>query len=363
MRLIFLLRPVDSEKIDKCNSCIQTTMMAHTLSRNGCNSMYRKHLGPAAPVCGYMQEHYLPHGESSRRLSWTATGCVFVFLTALGMLQHASVWAFLARSVGIPLFNIAHVRTLLEQSTLARVWLLIYPAMVSPVAYYRYCSAIEAKYDARPTKEAHQWKVQPNKFLEPAKRREEVILGCVNAAIGAFLIACLAMAYLLRGYTKIYVNTAEYGVLWFGASFIVLFFYIELWAYVSHRVWHHEWLYRYLHKVHHRYQPPTAFSAIAIHPIEFAIDVIGGQGIFWVVPIHPIVASVVCLYTAYHMIESHSGVKRTPIWPWQPTSKYHDDHHRYFHCNFGQHIMLFDQIGGTLYDASREYGQDIFRPK
>jgi lathosterol oxidase len=115
--------------------------------------------------------------------------------------------------------------------------------------------------------------------------------------------------------------------------------------------------------VHHRYQPPTAFSAVAFHPVEFAVYVIGGQILFWFVPLHPVPAAIVGGYTSYYLIEDHSGIKRTPIWPWQPTSKYHDDHHRYFHCNFGQHILLFDQLGGTLRQEARKYSEDIFGGK
>ena len=73
-----------------------------------------------------------------------------------------------------------------------------------------------------------------------------------------------------------------------------------------------------------------------------------------------IVAFVVSSYTMYHLIEDHSGVKKTPIWPWQPTTEYHDNHHQYFHCNFGQHILLFDQLFGTLRNESKQYGEGVF---
>ena len=47
-------------------------------------------------------------------------------------------------------------------------------------------------------------------------------------------------------------------------------------------------------------------------------------------------------------------------WPWQPTTTFHDDHHRYFHCNFGQHVLWFDWLFGTLRTVKRSYGEEAF---
>ncbi len=42
-------------------------------------------------------------------------------------------------------------------------------------------------------------------------------------------------------------------------------------------MFHLKFLYPHFHKLHHRFQPPTAFSATAFHPVEFAIYTLGGQ--------------------------------------------------------------------------------------
>ena len=123
-------------------------------------------------------------------------------------------------------------------------------------------------------------------------------------------------------------------------------------------------------------------------------DVFGGQLIFFVLPIHPTVMVGVGVYTAYHLVEDHAGIIKTSSWPWQPSAGYHDDHHkwraahripgrefsraghtpvrlgtfhtrlrRYFHCNFGQHVLWFDWIFGTLRNVGRAYGEDTFGGK
>ena len=102
---------------------------------------------------------------------------------------------------------------------------------------------------------------------------------------------------------------------------------------------------------------------MAFHPVEFACYVLGGQLIFFVVPIHPSVMLTVGVYTAYHLVEDHTGVVSTSSWPWQPTSAFHDDHHKHFHCNFGQHVLWYDWLFGTLRNVGRAYGEDNFGGK
>ena len=37
---------------------------------------------------------------------------------------------------------------------------------------------------------------------------------------------------------------------------------------------------------------------------------------------------------------------------WQGTTTFHDDHHKHFHCNFGQHVLWFDHLFGTMRSVS-----------
>jgi lathosterol oxidase len=309
---------------------------------------------------------YMPEGEETERMSLIESLGTFIFIMLTGfagrgdLLMHI---VLLIRSSGFDIIDISYVREILRGSKLACALILTVPAIFSSALYYNHCAKMEATYYTRPKSESSKWKIQADKWLSPKLHREEVILGCFNAALGAVLANCLALAYLLEGHTALYMQVEDHGWCWFAASFPIIFFWIEIWAYSSHRFWHIKFLYAHFHKVHHRYQPPTAFSAVAFHPLEFAIYVVGGQTLFWFVPLHPIPAAIVGAYTAYYLIDDHSGIKRTPFWPWQPTSKYHDDHHRYFHCNFGQHILLFDQICGTIRQETREYSEEIFGGK
>ena len=37
-----------------------------------------------------------------------------------------------------------------------------------------------------------------------------------------------------------------------------------------------------------------------------------------------------------------------PVIPWMPSTYFHDDHHRFFSVNYGQHLILWDRIFGSL---------------
>lgn len=68
------------------------------------------------------------------------------------------------------------------------------------------------------------------------------------------------------------------------------------------------------------------------------------------------------IYTYAHGILNHSGVNIKSFWwqPWQPDTMFHDNHHQYFHVNFGFNIGLWDVIHGTYRRKDRVYSEEIF---
>ena len=70
------------------------------------------------------------------------------------------------------------------------------------------------------------------------------------------------------------------------------------------------------------------------------------------------------IYTYYHGIIDHSGITfKKAFWqPWQPDCIFHDNHHQYFHVNFGFNIELWDKVKGRgkkLF-SSRFQQEDFF---
>ncbi|XP_060067989.1 uncharacterized protein LOC132548185 [Ylistrum balloti] len=134
---------------------------------------------------------------------------------------------------------------------------------------------------------AQEWKCQPNKFLTPANERHEILLGSANMLFGSLVSGVIGCYISNGGYSKMYYGFSEYGWSYLPLSAFALYIYSDCAMYYIHRMLHIPFLYRHIHKVHHRYHQPTAFSATAMHPVEFILY----QGYMaivpFMVPIHP----------------------------------------------------------------------------
>lgn len=48
-----------------------------------------------------------------------------------------------------------------------------------------------------------------------------------------------------------------------------------------------------------------------------------------------------------------SGIKMDSWLPWQNDTVFHDQHHEFFHVNYGQNLQIWDRLNGTVRDPSR----------
>ena len=79
-----------------------------------------------------------------------------------------------------------------------------------------------------------------------------------------------------------------------------------------------------------------------------------------VIPVHWAVYILVVGYTYLIGMIDHCGIDvRWPL-PLHSGNRFHDDHHVYFHCNYGHHTQLFDKLHKTVRRGDRRYGADVF---
>ena len=104
----------------------------------------------------------------------------------------------------------------------------------------------------------------------------------------------------------------------------------------------------------------AAFTAFAMHPLEFIFFQMGGISCCFLFRIHIVAFMANALLVAYHGQVDHSGIDFEGDLPWQPSVHFHDDHHKYFHVNFGQSLIVWDWLFGTLRQRKRLYGESIF---
>merc|ERR1712038_98493 len=240
--------------------------------------------------------------------------------------------------------------------------ILVPSVLVGYVLFFGIGGYLHMKYYVGQRDKAHLWKCQPNNWLPRRDEIHEMVVGWFSLTLGSVLSAGLATWIFNGGYTSLYFEFGKHGILWSLLEFPIVFIPTDYITYWLHRIYHMPFLYKHFHKLHHTYKQPTAFSVTAIHPVEFFnIQAVYIAPMF-LMDIHAGVYIFYILYIYYHGIVDHSGITFKALWfqPWQPDCIFHDNHHQYFHVNFGFNVTLWDRLHGTLRQKDKIYREDIF---
>jgi len=233
---------------------------------------------------------------------------------------------------------------------------------VSYIFFFAIGGYLHITYYVNLRDQAKEWKCQPYHWLPRDLEIHEMVVGAFSLALGSLLSSAIACWILNDGYSKVYFDVAEHGYVWFVLQIPIVFIGQDYIIYWSHRIFHLPFLYKNFHKLHHTYKQPTAFSVTAIHPVEFVFNQCIYIAPMFLLPVHWVPFSFILMYTYYHGIIDHSGITFKRQWwqPWQPDCIFHDNHHQYFHVNFGFNIEYWDKLHGTYRRKDRIYHEDTF---
>ena len=143
---------------------------------------------------------------------------------------------------------------------------------------------------------------------------------------------------------------------WFTLWFLVIPIWQSMHFYWTHRLLHWKPLYKAVHAQHHRNVNIGPWSGISMHPIEHVVY-FSSVLIHWVLLSHPVHVLFHMQYLALEAVLGHAGFesllvkdRKTPV----IGSFFHQLHHRYFECNYGDEDMPWDRWFGSFHDGTPE---------
>ena len=217
--------------------------------------------------------------------------------------------------------------------------------------------------DAYATQAPARRPIVPHEASATVRRRERrLALG----TIGIILVLGTATTILvLAGRLQVATGPASAGRIAAEASAWLLV--VEFYLYGLHRLLHTARLFRSVHRLHHLSSAPTAWTALALHPVE-ALAAFGSFPLLVAVhPVHPTTIALVSVFMISALLATHVNHDPLPkAWHrvaplnWLTTPLVHVGHHANARINFGAATTIPDRVFAThrvdlsYYDPRRE---------
>jgi sterol desaturase/sphingolipid hydroxylase (fatty acid hydroxylase superfamily) len=124
----------------------------------------------------------------------------------------------------------------------------------------------------------------------------------------------------------------------------------DLHFFAIHRLLHTRWLFKHVHREHHRALRPTPLSSYAMHPVEAALL---GSVMFVVMPVVTLSLGTLLLFPMVSLALNNLGHMSYDLVParsdWHPlaSSRRHALHHSRVAVNYGFLLPVLDRLLGT----------------
>ncbi|MEH3102852.1 MAG: sterol desaturase family protein [Sphingomonas phyllosphaerae] len=202
--------------------------------------------------------------------------------------------------------------------------------------------------------------------LDPQIRRE-ILWSLASAGIYGVPAGIIAWGWQNRGWTRIYADVHAFPLWYLPVSVLLYLIAHDTWFYWTHRWMHRPRVFKLAHAVHHASRPPTAWAAMAFHPIEAISGAVAIPLLVFVIPIHVTALGVVLTIMTIMGVTNHMGWEIFPrfVWGgrmgrWLITASHHQRHHERYGCNYGLYFRFWDRLCGTddgLGDFARIHAQ------
>lgn len=197
--------------------------------------------------------------------------------------------------------------------------------------------------------------------------RREIGWSLASAAIYGVPAGVVMWGWRTQGWTRIYTDAGAYPLWWLPVSVVLYLLAHDTWFYWTHRWMHRPGPFRLAHAVHHRSRPPTAWAAMAFHPIEAVTGAVAIPSLVLLIPIHWGALALVLTVMTVMGVTNHMGWEVFPKWLWRGrlggwliTASHHQRHHERYGCNYGLYFRFWDRLCGTdegVGDFAREHAR------
>lgn len=184
--------------------------------------------------------------------------------------------------------------------------------------------------------------------------RREIAWSLASAAIYGAPAGILAWGWRNHGWTQVYTDVHAYPLWYLPLSVLLYLVLHDTWFYWTHRWMHRPKPFKLAHAVHHASRPPTAWAAMAFHPIEALTGAVIIPLLVLTIPIHAAALGLVLTVMTVMGVTNHMGWEIFPAAMWQGrlggwliTASHHQRHHERYGCNYGLYFRFWDRLCGT----------------
>jgi sterol desaturase/sphingolipid hydroxylase (fatty acid hydroxylase superfamily) len=246
-----------------------------------------------------------------------------------------------------------------EPGWIAQVWAVNMVTMIAVAGglhWYFYMRAGQGKR----LKFDHRDQAQGNRLWNFSNQVHDNMFWSLTSGVGQMTAyQVLVLWAMANGYAPT-ITFAESPV-WFVAALILLPIWSAFHFYWVHRLLHVPFLYRHVHSLHHRNVNVGPWSGMSMHPVEHLLYH-STLLIHFVVPLHPIHLVFGVVYNGPGAAMTHTGYESLLVKDKRRVALgtfYHQLHHRFYECNYGNQEMPWDRWFGTFHDGTAERTAEV----
>ncbi|KZS92707.1 fatty acid hydroxylase [Sistotremastrum niveocremeum HHB9708] len=160
----------------------------------------------------------------------------------------------------------------------------------------------------------------------------------------------------VRGHTRLYDKVEDYGWPYLIASVPIFLLFTDYCIYWIHRWLHVPFLYKRLHKPHHKWIIPTPYASHAFHAVDGWAQSVPYHLFIYIFPLQRHLYLALFVFVNFWSILIHDSdmVTDHPLEKVINGPSHHTLHHIYFTCNYGQYFTWADRAGGSYRQPQKE---------